>query len=988
MDTQPGATPPTDIVARAEALLEESRTVATMDRPRARRLAEEAVALLVQAGGGARREQAAARLRAAELAMAARDFTSAARHARETLALVGDGDEPCLVGSACVLLGDALKLQGDLVPALQALERGLHAQGEPAGVTELLRDLLLHRLDVLLRMGRLQEAEAAADRLLALAKEAGDRRLEGKVLAGVAQGAQFRGDTGRALLAFREVATIGDEVGDPFLRAMGLGSAAAIVGQQGDPGEALRLLSEALALARGAGAGDTSFVTTMLGLAREAHIARGDLAEARRCAEEGVAIARESGARRTEAEALTGLAACHRALEDMDEALRIAKIAVALNDEVGATASGLSARLELARNLRDHGDSVEADALLCEVVERSKALGLRELECLALTARADVHFAAGRLGEALRDVESALLYAREEGHLDDCASRYALAATVHERLGDTAAALRCERERARLREELQRQRSGQSLDYWRAQHELTLAQLRGERVEREAARRGEQQLRRLLETAPDAMILVRADGSLAFTNEQASRLFGRPSEQLATLRAGALVPDAQRTALEATLRDLFDRPRWRSLGVAEELHALRSDGTSVAVEISVTPFDRNGEMLLACAIRDVEERRRVQEDLRRALEEIQALKDRAEAENVYLREEIDETLKVGDVVGQSPALLGALHRLEQVAPTDASVLLFGETGSGKEVFARALHALSRRAERVLVKVDCASLPATLIESELFGHEKGAFTGAHSAKVGRFELADGGTIFLDEIGELPLDLQSKLLRVLQDREFERVGSSKPRAVDVRVIAATNRDLEAMVAEQRFRADLFYRLSVFPIRIPPLRERKQDIPMLAWHIVTLRQDRMGKRFERMSSELLRSLEAHDWPGNVRELENVVDRAMILSPAPTLQLVEQIGVATTAASPRPHGSGGNGGIGGVLPERLAETASSAVAAAYGASPQRLRDVERAHVVSMLESCGWRVKGPGNAAERLGLSPSTLRYRMAKLEILRPPR
>jgi formate hydrogenlyase transcriptional activator len=305
------------------------------------------------------------------------------------------------------------------------------------------------------------------------------------------------------------------------------------------------------------------------------------------------------------------------------------------------------------------------------------------------------------------------------------------------------------------------------------------------------------------------------------------------------------------------------------------------------------------------------------------------------------------------IVGRSPALQHVLHRAEQVAPTDATVLILGETGTGKELLARALHRRSRRHARPLVTVNCAALPGMLIESELFGHEKGAFTGAVSRQLGRFELADGGTLLLDEIGELPLELQAKLLRVLQEGAFERLGASTTRKANVRVLAATNCDLAQAVSEGHFRADLYYRLNVFPIRMPPLRERREDIPLLVWSYIRQSQLRLEKRIERIPQRLMAALTAYPWPGNVRELHNVLEHALILSPGPTLML---------------------DGI------ELAATTHLEV------TGQTLAEVERAHICSVLEACAWRIKGVNQAAERLGLKPSTLRSRMKKLGIVRP--
>ncbi len=357
---------------------------------------------------------------------------------------------------------------------------------------------------------------------------------------------------------------------------------------------------------------------------------------------------------------------------------------------------------------------------------------------------------------------------------------------------------------------------------------------------------------------------------------------------------------------------------------------------------------------MAGSLQDIHEQRTAELDLREALEEVERLSERLRAENVYLKEEITSSQGFDEIVGQSEPLRSTLSKIEHVAATDATVLLLGETGTGKELFARAIHAASARNARPLVKVNLAALPSSLIESELFGHVKGAFTGAVFDKIGRFELADGGTLFLDEIGELEPELQTKLLRVLQEGEFEKIGTSQTVQADVRVVAATNRDLHRAIQEGKFRPDLYYRLAVFPIEIPPLRFRRDDIPLLVWHFVSKKQVRLGKSIRTVPKATMDALIEYDWPGNVRELENVVERAMILSPGPTL-MVE--------------------GSFRTMPRRHAEARSA-----------RSGPLDRAEVLRVLEDCGWKIKGTGNAAERLGMKPSTLRYRMRMLGVRRP--
>ena len=341
-----------------------------------------------------------------------------------------------------------------------------------------------------------------------------------------------------------------------------------------------------------------------------------------------------------------------------------------------------------------------------------------------------------------------------------------------------------------------------------------------------------------------------------------------------------------------------------------------------------------------------------------AYREIAELKDRLSREKLYLEDEIRTELAFDEIVGRSEPLRRVLRQVETVAPTESTVLILGETGSGKELVARAIHDRGARGGRTFVKLSCAAIPAGLLESELFGHQKGAFTGAVADRVGRFELASGGTLFLDEVGEVPLELQPKLLRVLQEREFERLGSSRTLRSDARLIAATNRDLEAMVEAGTFRADLFYRLNVFPIHVPSLRERPEDVPLLVRHFVQQLGRRMKKRVETIPAETMTALTRYGWPGNIRELQNLIERALILTSGPVLRVpLEELKLR------EPHGPG-NG------------------------APTTLAESERAHVLAALEATRWVLGGPNGAARRLGLKRSTLQFRMKKLGITRPGR
>jgi transcriptional regulator with GAF, ATPase, and Fis domain len=349
-------------------------------------------------------------------------------------------------------------------------------------------------------------------------------------------------------------------------------------------------------------------------------------------------------------------------------------------------------------------------------------------------------------------------------------------------------------------------------------------------------------------------------------------------------------------------------------------------------------------------------RKKVNEKLLDAFSEIKRLKELLEAENIYLREDIKMELNFDEIVGQSDALRYVLFRVEQVAGTDATVLIQGETGTGKGVVAHAIHDRSPRKDRPMITVNCAALPANLIESELFGREKGAFTGSHARQMGRFEVANRGTIFLDEIGELPLELQAKLLRVIQDGEFERLGSPHTMKVDVRTIVSTSRNLREEIKEGRFREDLYYRLNVFPITIPPLRQRLDDVPLLVDHFVKKFSRKMGRQINTIPREVMKALQGYAWPGNIRELEHVIERAMITTQGSVLRLAEKIDADQT-------------------PDRKNGSLS-------------ITDVEREHILKALENTDWRIEGNNGAASLLDLNPSTLRSRMQKLGIARPNR
>jgi len=455
----------------------------------------------------------------------------------------------------------------------------------------------------------------------------------------------------------------------------------------------------------------------------------------------------------------------------------------------------------------------------------------------------------------------------------------------------------------------------------------------------ERLRESEERFRDLFEEAPIAYVHEDLDSRFLSANLAAMRILGLGPDDVPGFLGRSLVPDspdAQRRVQEAlgTIgQDTGDT------GAVLELRR-KDNGRPIWIQWWSKP-DPRGRTTRTMFI-DITERV--------LMEQEQA---RLQAQNRYLKEEIQETHNIEGIVGQSPAIHALLAHIRRVASTDASVLIQGESGTGKELVARAIHAASPRRDKPLVKLNCAALPTGLVESELFGHEKGAFTGALAKRIGRFELAHGGTIFLDEIGEIPLEVQVKLLRVLQEREFDRVGGQAPIAVDVRVIAATNRDLLQAVAEKTFRDDLYYRLNVFPIATPPLRERLEDIPLLVQFMIDKFGPRLGKHIDGIGANSLHRLQAYRWPGNIRELENVIERAIILAEGPRLEIEA---------------------------EMLPGSATAGTAAHPAPSPA-LEDVEREHIAAVLKGTGGIIEGPGGAARILGLHPSTLRYRMKKL-------
>lgn len=456
----------------------------------------------------------------------------------------------------------------------------------------------------------------------------------------------------------------------------------------------------------------------------------------------------------------------------------------------------------------------------------------------------------------------------------------------------------------------------------------------------------EKQFRDLFNEAPIAYVHEDLESRFISANRTAMRILGISAEQVPGMVGLSFIPDtpdAQRRVQEAfkSIGQGTD-----TSGVVLELRR-KDNGKPIWIQWWSRP-DASGTFTRTMFI-DITDKI--------LLEQEQA---RLQAQNQYLREEINATSNFEDIVGRSPAIQTLLNNVSRVAATDASVLIQGESGTGKELIARAIHANSKRKDNPLIKVNCAALPASLVESELFGHEKGAFTGAIAKRIGRFELADKGTIFLDEIGEVPLDVQVKLLRVLQEREFERVGGQAAIKVDVRVIAATNRNLLQEVAEKNFREDLYYRLNVFPLTTPPLRDRLDDLPLLVNFLLDKYAMKIGKKISGISEQSMSKLKAYRWPGNIRELENIIERAVILADSATLEIdADQLSAGRHVAT--------------------VNTGENATDTSFEA-------ISRQHIVSVLEQTRWVIEGGHGAAKLLNMQPSTLRYRMKKLGIVKP--
>lgn len=497
---------------------------------------------------------------------------------------------------------------------------------------------------------------------------------------------------------------------------------------------------------------------------------------------------------------------------------------------------------------------------------------------------------------------------------------------------------------------------------------LAIEDITAQKQSDDALKISETRYRRLFETARDGILLIDAEtGIISDVNPFLLEMLGYAYADLVGKKLWEIGAFKDIEASKAVFEELQTEGYVRY----EDLPLETKDGRLVDVEFVSNVYLVDHHRVIQCNIRDITERklieealqkahneleRRVEErtvELRNALSEVKTLKDQLEAENIYFRQEITMKHQFENIIGRSDGLKYVLYRAEQVAPTNTTVLILGETGTGKELVAAAIHNMSPRRDRPLITVNCAALPANLMESELFGREKGAFTGADTRQVGRFELANGSTLCLDEIGELSLEMQAKLLRAIQHNEFERLGSSHTIKVDVRIIATTNRNLEGEIRAGRFRQDLYYRLNVFPITVPPLRQRTEDIPLLVHTFIERYSRKLGKQITSIQKEALKAIEDYPWPGNIRELENIIERAVILCPGPALQLADKLEISHPP---------------------------------FSSTLKTLEEIERNQILKTLSETRWRIEGKDGAAEILGLHPSTLRARMHKLGIFRP--
>jgi PAS domain S-box-containing protein len=462
-----------------------------------------------------------------------------------------------------------------------------------------------------------------------------------------------------------------------------------------------------------------------------------------------------------------------------------------------------------------------------------------------------------------------------------------------------------------------------------------------------------------IEHSGDSIMFHDCHGVILKANQAACELLDYSAKELIGLTIQDINPDSNKETWQKFWKELK-----KSKTLSFEAHHQTKNGAIIPVDVSVNFIEFDGQEYAVGICRNILERKKIEEEKEKAFEEIKRLREQLEHENEYLYEEVMELQAFGNIIGQSFSLQTILKQIEMVSPTDASILITGESGTGKELIAHEIHKRSPRSSRPMVRVNCASIPRELYESEFFGHVKGAFTGAIKDRVGRFELANGGTLFLDEVGEIPLDLQSKLLRVLQEGTFERVGDEKTFKSDVRVIAATNRNLKRDVENGNFREDLFYRLNVFPLEVPPLRERGDDLPLLAGHFLKLAQEKFNRRGIKFSKANIMTLENYDWPGNIRELQNVIERAVIIAQSDRLVLDLAKGPKNRKISTQ---------------NQFAKTFNKVL------TFEEIKQLERENILNALKRTNWKIFGKDGAAALLGIPPTTLTTRIQRMGLKR---
>ncbi len=858
------------------------------------------------------------------------------------------------IATACAVLGAGYGLTGEVRQAHDILTRAIEIQrrrGDVGPTTSLvLRNLAVSSL----ALGMKTEGLLLCDEAIEVLGNLGDQRGEYRARALKAETLFDLGDIEQSVQDCNELLDFAPGCGDPSLEPRVHSLLARVHSQIGDYCQALEHHRRALSLLHE----ETSRLQYGSALSEIAvtHLKLRAYADARKFAMKALNLWREVGSVTEEANALSILSNISEKEGDAAAALEFAERALVCQRKTSHAVGLTSALIRLGEVHAQNGRCEEALELAQEAHTRAIESGHVQQQASCLSVIGQAHHLSGQYSQAARAFQEAAAIARELGDSHTIAQVAKHAAHAHADAGEYQLAFEALLEHHQVDWDAFREQTDARLEQLRVVHQLDEARYEAREAESLAWKRSAAQLRAIVQNTPHVAITAYTrEGELRIWNPAAERIFGYQREEVIGRLAQDLEPFKNEN-LPFTDILKYAEGADSAFGPSELVFHRRDGSRGTCLSTVFRVVDAEEEMLLARMDVDLSEQKETENALRLALSEVENLKDRLAAENVYLQEEIENSYSYfGEIVGQSASLKRVLHQVEQVAPTNMTALILGETGTGKDLVARAIHRRSLRRDRPLVQVNCAALPAGLIESEFFGHEKGAFTGALDQKIGRFELADEGTIFLDEIGELAPELQAKLLRVLQDGEFERLGSTVTRKVDVRVIAATNRILEQAVERGKFRQDLYYRLSVLPIFVPPLRERKDDLPLLVWHLIRKHAQALGKSIDKVSATTMDHMAEYNWPGNIRELENVIQRAVLLSPASTLTIEEPL------ADPFSRSNS--------MPPSL-----------------KLEDADRHHILEVLERCDWKIKGQGNAAECLGLPPSTLRLRMKKLGIVRP--